>query len=285
MKRTVHVTPERGNALQSLFPRSKPLVGTVHLEPLPGAPEYDGQSMRTIVERAVTDARRYVEGGIDGLIVENEGDTPFLKPDLVGAETVAAMSVVTGAVVEAVSVPVGVLCLANATLQSLAIAKAAGARFVRANQWANAYIANEGFVEGSAATALRFRARIYARDIAVFADVHVKHGSHSIVADRDIAQQAHDVEAFGADVLIATGQRTGDPTQLSEVEEIASVANRPVIVGSGLDEDNAASLLTAADGAIVGSAMKEGGVWWAPVSVERTRAIVDVIDQLRRAET
>jgi membrane complex biogenesis BtpA family protein len=285
VSQTVPVTPERVDALRSLFPQAKPLIGTVHLEPLPGAPQYDGQSMRAIVERAVADARRYVEGGIDGLIVENEGDIPFLKPDLVGPETVAAMSVVTGAVVEAVSVPVGVLCLANATLQSLAIAKASGARFVRANQWANAYIANEGFVEGSAATALRFRAHIHARDVVVFADVHVKHGSHSIVADRDIAQQTHDVEAFGADVLIATGRRTGDPTQPSEVKEIADSASRPVIVGSGLDTDNADALLRIADGAIVGSAMKEGGVWWAPVSVERTRAIVDVVDRLRRSET
>ncbi|WP_448613820.1 BtpA/SgcQ family protein [Modestobacter sp. URMC 112] len=282
MSRPAPVTPQRADALRDLFPRPKPLIGTVHLEPLPGAPQYEGQSMRAIVERAVSDARRYVEGGIDGLIVENEGDIPFLKPELVGPETVAAMSVVTREVVEAVSVPVGVLCLANATVQSLAIAKAAGARFVRANQWANAYIANEGFVEGSAATALRFRARIHARDVAVFADVHVKHGSHAIVADRDVAQQTHDVEAFGADVLIATGRRTGDPTREAEVQEISGAASRPVVVGSGLDRTNADALMRVADGAIVGSAMKEDGVWWAPVSVERTRAIVDVVERLRR---
>lgn len=284
MTATSPVTPPAGDALERLFPRRKPLIGTVHLEPLPGAPQYDGQSMRAIVDRAVADALRYVEGGIDGVIVENEGDIPFLKPEFVGPETVAAMAVVTAAVVEAVSVPVGVLCLANATVQSLAIAKAAGARFVRANQWANAYIANEGFVEGSAATALRFRAQIHARDVVVLADVHVKHGSHSIVADRDIAQQTHDVEAFGADVLIATGRRTGDPTREAEVTEIADAASRPVIVGSGLDSSNAGSLLRIADGAIVGSAMKEGGVWWGPVSVERTRAIVDVVDRLRRTD-
>lgn len=29
------------------------------------------------------------------------------------------------------------------------------------------------------------------------------------------------------------------------------------------------------------SAMKEDGVWWAPVSVERTRAIVDAVEHLR----
>ncbi len=269
------------DVLARLFPVSKPLVGTVHLDPLPGAPRYEGQSMSSIIERAVADALRYVEGGIDGLIVENEGDIPFLKPDLVGPETVAAMSVVTHAVVQAVDVPVGVLCLANANLQSLAIAKAAGARFVRANQWANAYIANEGYVEGNAAMALRYRAAIQGRDVAVFADVHVKHGSHAIVADRDVRQLTLDTEAFDADVLIATGQRTGDPTQVEEVHDIVSVASRPVLVGSGLNETNALELLRVAAGAIVGSAMKEDGVWWRSVSVKRTRAIVEVVKALR----
>lgn len=282
MTLVVPVVDSRPSALAELFPIEKPLIGTVHLDPLPGAPRYDGAAMHTIIERAVGDGQRYVEGGIDGIIVENEGDIPFLKPELVGPETVAALAVVTAAVVAAVTVPVGVLCLANATLQSLAVAKATGAQFVRANQWANAYVANEGFIEGSAATALRYRAAIYARDVKVFADVHVKHGSHAIVADRSIAELTHDTEAFDADVLIATGQRTGDATKVEEIETIAAAAARPVIVGSGLNAANAAKLMRAADGAIVGSAMKEGGVWWNPVSVERTREIVDAVREVRR---
>ena len=276
-----HAPAAGDTALTALFGVDKPLIGTIHLEPLPGAPRYDGAAVRDLVRRAVEDAQRYVDGGIDGVIVENEGDIPFLKPDQVGHETVAAMAVITAAVVQAVQVPVGVLCLANATPQSIAIAKAGGARFVRANQWANAYIANEGFIEGSAATSLRYRAAIGAKDVRVFADVHVKHGSHAIVADRSIAELTHDNEAFDADVLIATGQRTGDPTTVEEIEQIAGVASRPVLVGSGLDANNAECLMSVADGAIVGSAMKEDGVWWNPVSVARTRAIVDAVQRVR----
>lgn len=266
---------------RSVFTRAKPLIGTIHLEPLPGAPQYRGAAMADIIARAVADARRYVAGGIDGLIVENEGDIPFLKPELVGPETVAALTLATAAVVDAVDVPIGVFCLANATIQSLAIAKATGARFIRANQWANAYVANEGIIEGSAAVSLRIRAAIHAHDVKVLADVHVKHGSHAIVADRTIAELTHDTEAFGADALIATGQRTGDPTTLEEVLEISTVAVRPVLVGSGLNAANAGELMAIADGAIIGSAMKEGGVWWNPVSVERTRLIVAEVEKLR----
>ncbi|MHA7277180.1 BtpA/SgcQ family protein [Arthrobacter sp. Hz1] len=282
MNTSAPVVAPADDPLIALFANIKPLIGTVHLEPLPGAPRYRGAPMREIIERAVEDARRYANGGIDGLIVENEGDIPFLKPDQVGPETVAALSVITAAVVEAVRVPVGVFCLANATHQSIAIAKSAGAQFIRANQWANAYVANEGFIEGAAATTLRYRAAIHAHDIKVFADVHVKHGSHAIVADRSIAELTLDTEAFDADVLIATGHRTGNPTTVEEVLDISSVATRPVLVGSGLNASNAEALLGVASGAIVGSAMKEGGVWWNPVSVEQTRRIVTEAEKARR---
>ncbi len=236
------------------------------------------------MEAAISDAETYVGGGVDGLIVENEGDIPFRKPGRVGPDTVAGLTAVTAAVCSAVDVPVGVNCLANAVIQSLAIAKATGGRFVRANQWANAYVANEGIVEGAAAEALRFRASIKAQDVRVLADVHVKHGSHAIVADRTLEELAHDVEAFDADVLIATGQRTGDATQVADVMQIKAVAALPVLIGSGLTHDNAFQLMRAADGAIVGSAMKRDGVWWNPVDASRVDRVMQEVDRARRSE-
>ena len=84
--------------------------------------------------------------------------------------------------------PLGINVLANAAIPAMAIALAGGADFVRVNQWANAYIANEGFIEGAAAKALRYRSMLRAEHIRVFADSHVKHGSHAIVADRSIQE-------------------------------------------------------------------------------------------------
>jgi membrane complex biogenesis BtpA family protein len=276
------VTPtDRPDALWELFGVAKAIIGTIHLPPLPGSPRYNGQPVKQIRQEAVEDARRYAEGGVDGLIVENEGDIPFVKPDDLGPETPACMAVITSSVLDAVSLPTGVLVLANATLHSIAVAKAAGAQFVRANQWANAYVANEGFLEGTAGRALRYRASLGAADVRVLADVHVKHGSHSIVADRTIAELTRDTEAFDADVVIATGQRTGDPTVVEEIAAISDVATRPVLIGSGLNASNARELLEHANGAIVGSAMKVDGAWWNPVSVENTRKIMDVVRSMR----
>ena len=115
--------------------------------------------------------------------------------------------------------PIGVNVLANAALHALAVASAAGARFVRVNQWANAYVANEGLIEGAAAKAMRYRSLLHAQDVRIFADAHVKHGAHAIVQDRPIAELVRDVEFFNADVVIFTGQRTGHAADLDYLED------------------------------------------------------------------
>ena len=171
------------------------------------------------------------------------------------------------------------ICLAKA---SLACAKSSGAQFVRVNQWANAYVANEGIVEGAASQALRYRRALDAEDIVVLADVHVKHGSHAIVGDRDVEDQARDVEFFGAEVLIATGTRTGHATAPSEVAQIRAGSVGPILVGSGFSGENAAELLSVADGAIVGSYVKGNGKMHGDkVVLGKVKALMDTVRALR----
>ena len=123
--------------------------------------------------------------------------------------------------------------------------------------------------------------QIEADAVAVFADVHVKHGSHAIVADREVAEQARDVEFFGADVLIATGSRTGNPAGVRDVEDVRAGTGRPVFVGSGLNPDNAAELLRVADGAIVGSWFRTTGNMWGMVDLGKVSALMEKVQALR----
>lgn len=140
--------PKR-HALEAIFGRRKVVIGMVHSRALPGSAAYDGESMDELVGFALAEAERLREGGVDGLIVENHGDIPFVKPDMIGPETAACMAVMTDAVRRATGLPVGVNALANAAHQALAVAKASGAAFIRVNQWANAYVSNEGLLDGT----------------------------------------------------------------------------------------------------------------------------------------
>ncbi len=277
------VLPEKPDTLATLFPVKKPVIGVIHLNALPGAPRYQGESMKSIFAAAVRDALTLSRGGIDGIIVENASDLPFSRPEHIGHETVAALTAVCMEVRAAVDTPIGITCVANGAMPALAIAKAVGARWVRVNQWANAYIANEGFINGPAPEAMRYRAMIDARDVAIFADVHVKFGAHAITADRSIPEQATDAEWFDADVLIATGTRTGSPTEPREVNEVRSGTNLPVIVGSGLSPSQVPTLFAAADGAIIGQWLKQDGRWWLPVDPRRVEELMSAVMKVREA--
>ncbi len=275
------VLPPKQNALETLFPVRKPIIGVIHLQALPGAPRYNGQKMSEIYAAAVTDAGTLSEGGVDGIILENASDMPFSRPEHIGPETVAALTAACLAVRAAVSTPIGITCVANGVIPALGIAKAVGARWIRANQWVNAYVANEGILNGPAPEAMRYRSRIRADDVAIFADVHVKFGAHAITADRSIAEQATDAEWFDADVLIASGTRTGSPTEPREVDEVRSGTNLPVIVGSGLSADQVPELFASADGAIIGQWLKHDGRWWNPVDPRRAEQLMNAVAKVR----
>jgi len=193
------------------------------------------------------------------------------------------MAVIGERIRRAFALPMGVNILANAAIPALAIAQACGASFIRVNQWANAYVANEGIVEGAAATALRYRNSLRANNIHIFADSHVKHGSHAIVADRTVTELTRDVEFFHADAVIATGQRTGDTATLDEIDEIGAATALPVLVGSGVTAGNVAQILGHTSGVIVASSLKHDGVWWNAVDVDRVKALVAAAEPARSA--
>ncbi len=277
----VYVAPKKSSVLKDLFHVEKPIIGMVHLLPLPGAPSYEAGGWSKLIDNAVRDAISLREGGVDGLMVENFMDRPFMKPDDVGSETVACMAVAATEARKASGLPIGISCLANAVTQAFSIALASGARWVRANEWANAYIADEGFVEAAAPKALRHRSHLRADHISVFADVMVKHGSHFIISDRALEEQVRDIEFFQADAVIVTGSRTGAEPRTEELKKVKAVANVPVIIGSGLTPDNALRLLGASDAGIVGTFFKREGHWWNPVELPRVRKFMRLVDGLR----
>ena len=54
------------------------IIGVVHLKALPGSPFYLN-NLSEIYETALEDSINLENGGVDGIIVENFGDVPFVK--------------------------------------------------------------------------------------------------------------------------------------------------------------------------------------------------------------
>lgn len=263
------VSDRPASAIRDVFGEGHALIGVVHCPPFPGSPRHRGGSVGALYDACVRDAVAYMEGGMSGLIVENHGDVPFSKPEDLGPETAACLAVAADRVRAETGAPFGVNVLANAPVHALAVAAATGAAFIRVNQWANAYVANEGFMEGRAAEAMRYRSSLRAEGVRVFADVMVKHGAHAITADRGLEEQARDLAFFDADAIVATGRRTGDGAATGDLDALRGATHLPLLVGSGVTEASVAAILSRAEGVIVASSLKRDGVWWNPVEPER----------------
>jgi len=273
----------RLKSLADLFPAPKPVIGMVHLWPLPGAPGYTGYGMQKIIDQAMRDADALIQGGVDGLMVENMWDLPFYVGKDVKPEAMTAHAVAAAEIVKNFPVPVGINVIHNGGVVCLSIAVAAGAPFIRVCILTGARVWDTGeFDHGCAADLLRKRKELHAEGIHIFADVDKKHSV--AFPGIDLATHIEWTEFYGADALIVTGSFTGKSPDLGQVREAKRLAKRPVLIGSGTTVENVASLLEIADGVIIGTGLKKDGVMENPVDPARVRALLDRVRLLRKSK-
>jgi len=268
-----------------LFGGLKPVLGMVHLRPLPGSPS--GGTLEDALERAISDSKILVDAGFDGLILENFGDAPFAK-DRVPASTVAAMAILCREIRRLHNVPLGVNVLRNDAESALSIATVAGADFIRVNVHVGAVVADQGILEGKARETLLLR-RALESSVLLFADVRVKHsrplGAAASEDAHDLVHEAKDAFERGkADALILSGAATGDAADAEDFRRIKQkLPEVPLLVGSGVRVDNLAAFWSVVDGMIVGTSVKRGGNANAEVDPSRARAFAEQIMDLRRS--
>ena len=261
--------------MAELFSRTNAnLIGMVHLKPLPGSHGWGG-SIDEVVEAACLDAKHLIDNGVDGLLVENMGDVPYLK-QRVYPETVAAMTLATKAITD-FGVPTGVQVLAGANREALAVALASGASFIRVEGFAYAHVADEGLMDACAAELLRARKNLGV-EIQIWADIQKKHSAHSITADLELSDWIHGAEFCGADAVVITGTRTGLPPDPSALKSLGETAC-PIVVGSGVTADNVDQFGHLVHALIVGSSVKENGDWRRPVCPVRVSRLCNALRQ------
>uniref|UniRef100_A0A182Q7Z7 BtpA family membrane complex biogenesis protein n=1 Tax=Anopheles farauti TaxID=69004 RepID=A0A182Q7Z7_9DIPT len=267
----------------SLFPKSFPIIGMIHAQALPGTPLYKG-SLDAILKQVRDEAKIYRECGVDGLLVENMHDIPYIRPrDGLGPEITAVMTRIAMEVREILpDIPCGVQILAGCNREALAVAKACQLQFIRAEGFVFGHLADEGYIDACAGSLLRYRKEIDANDVFVITDIKKKHSSHAITSDVSIAETAHAADFFLSDGLIVTGSSTGCSADQNDLQLLHGKTNLPIIIGSGLTLDNLTNYWGMAHGAIVGSHFKENGHWSSQLCRKRVRTFMEGIETLRQ---
>lgn len=248
------------------------IIGMVHCRPLPGSPRYEGD-MQKIIQLAVEDAITLEKAGVDALIVENMGDDPFLI-ELETAQS-TAMAAVSMAVRQSVSLPIGIDAAMNDYRCAISIAQAIGGEFVRIPVFVDTvHYGGVGIIPPCASQAVRYRKDLGAEHIRIFADIQVKHTT-VVMPNISLEDSARAAQDSGADALIVTGTRIGQETPIEIIERVKKVVGLPVLAGSGVNTGNVRGQMKIADGAIIGSGLKEGGVLTNPISYELTKALTN----------
>ncbi len=258
----------------------KPIIGMVHLQALPGAPEYGGNFQR-VMDSALRDTDTLQDGGVDALMIENLADTPFFK-DAVGPETVAAMTRIVTLIRERTTIPLGVNVLRNDAISAMAIATACDCQFIRSNVLTWAMLTDQGVVEGKAAQVLRYRRQLHSNAL-VFADCLVKHAFPLVPQPMELV--ALDTwERGGADALVVSGVATGQETDFKDVLAARQGApDAPILIGSGITNENIQKFLPVVDGVLVGAYFKVDGRVENPVDPSRVRGLVSLKKALNPA--
>ena len=256
--------------ISSFFTQNRPVIGMIHLLALPESPGYR-HNLDAIYERAVREAAALQQAGVDALIIENFGDEPYLPAELSSAQ-LALMAAVTREIMHEVTLPIGVNCQFNAWQSEIALAFACRADFIRVEVFVDSVVMAQGQVSPCSAQIRRYQQQLGAQRVQLWADIQTKYTTNII--PQSIEQSALDAQAAGADVLIVTGSATGQATPLDIVTRVKQVTRIPVVVGSGTTIANVGQVLSVADGAIVGSALKVGGKAENEVSAKAARAFM-----------
>ncbi|MCD6266909.1 MAG: BtpA/SgcQ family protein [Thermotogaceae bacterium] len=261
--------------LLKIFPK-KFVIGMVHLKPLPGSPQFDG-SLRKIEEAAIMDAERLSEGGIDGLIIENFGDTPFLNGEI-SLEGLLMMTRIITTIRNRINLPFGVNVEFNDWKSEISLAYITEAKFIRVEVLVEARFNISGIVMPAVSKLLRMRKALGADDVLIFADFEVKHTYP--LFKLPIEFTIKEISKY-ADAIVVTGAETGSETPLEIVKRVKELSDKPVIVGSGVNKSNILRTLEIADGVIIGTALKKDGVTHNEVDLDRVKEIMSLVKTFR----
>jgi membrane complex biogenesis BtpA family protein len=266
--------------LAEVFPDvSKPIIGMLHLPPLPGSYNYTGQALDDIIEYALREAEILASTGFDGFLMQNAGDRPASLE--VCPEKVAYMSVIGAAVRRAYpAIPLGVNVCWNVPKATIAVCHAAGGSFIRLEHvYIGMAITASGPVYGCAYEATQFLKLLDAKHIQIFADVYE---AHSVPLGRvPIEQAAHQaIHACQAHAVVITGRTFG--ASLGMIETIRqSAPTLTVMLGGGSHPGNVGEALRVADAIMVGRSLKTRPDLLAPIERDKAEAYMAAVRRAR----
>lgn len=266
--------------LKEVIGTEKPIIAMCHLSALPGDPYYNKKTgMEGALKRAEEDIIALQEGGVDAIMFSNEFSLPYLTN--VKTETVAAMACIIGELKSVIRIPFGVNCLWDPKA-SIDLAVATGAKFVR-EIFTGVYASDFGLWNTNCGEVIRHQHDIGAENVKLLFNIVPEAAMY--LGNRTIESIAK-TTVFNCkpDALCVSGATAGtalDSNILRRAKD--AVGDTIVFANTGCNPKTIESLLSIADGAVVGTYFKYDGVFENMVDKNRVVEFMDVVKKYRES--
>ena len=267
--------------MKDLFGTERPIIGLMHLKPLPGDPYYDaGGGLEGIVDAARADLAALQDGGVDAVLFTNEFSVPYQQK--VSPVVTASMAYVVGRLRDEIRVPYGCEAIydGDATIDLCA---ATGAQFTRC-LFTDAWAGDLGIVDRDVAVTMRHKYALRLDDLKLFYFI-TSEDDHDL-AGRTVEERMHSlVFECHPDAFVVGGTGPGVAPDAREFRRLAERSGDvPVVAGTGCRPDTVADILACAHGAFVGTAFKRDGIIYNPVDQARVARFMEVARAARGDE-
>jgi uncharacterized protein len=265
--------------IHHLFGTQKPIIAMVHMEALPGDPDYDPQKGLTwVVECARKDMLALQAGGVDAVMFSNERSLPYMTK--VDPITTLSMARIISEVVHELHIPFGVNVLWD-PMATIDLAVATEAKFVR-EIFTGVYASDFGLWNTNCGEVIRHQHAIHGKDVRLLFNILPEASAY--LANRDIVDIAKST-AFNTrpDGLCVSGLTAGAETDAQVLKLVKDVVpDIPVFANTGVKLENIEAQLSIADGAITGTTFKRDGYIWNEVDTERVKEFMNAVRTFRK---
>jgi hypothetical protein len=240
-------------SFQDVIKTVKPIIGVLHLK---------GGTAAEVQERAKREIAAYLEGGVDAVLAEDYFGT---YRDLEW--------VLEYLLTHRPGVPVGVNCL-NFDSLNYRLARQYGCDFLQLDS-----VVGHVKPRDEASLDAFFDLENPQTDALVLGGVRFKY--QPVLSERSLAEDIETAKKRCGAICV-TGDGTGQQTPLEKLQEFRALAGDfPLVICSGLTDENCLEQLQIADAAVVGSFFKDTGKDTGDVDLAKVRALMAKVKALR----